>query len=138
MGFFGQLAGDVVFLRGAFRSLRMTTHIAKNPTRIFPDVIAELAEKYGDAPALLSAREQLSYRALHERSNRYSRWALSENLQKDDTICLLMPNRPEYLAVWIGVTRVGGVTALLNTNLVGPSLAHCIDIATPKHIIVAA
>ena len=49
-----------------------------------------------------------------------------------------MPNRPEFLAVWIGVTRVGGVTALLNTNLVGPSLAHCIDIAAPKHIIVAA
>ncbi len=138
MGFFGQLAGNFVFLRGVFRSLRMTTHIAKNPKRIFPDVIAELAEKYADRPALLSEREQLTYRGLYERSNRYSRWALSENLQKDDAVCLLMPNRPEYMAVWVGITRVGGVTALLNTNLVGPSLAHCIDIATPRHIIVAA
>ena len=107
----------------------MTTHIAKNPKRIFPDVIAELADKYGDKPALISDREQFSYRELYERSNRYSRWALSENLQKGDAVCLLMPNRPEFSAVWIGVTRVGGVTALLNTNLVGPSLAHCIDIA---------
>ena len=49
-----------------------------------------------------------------------------------------MPNRPEYLAIWLGITRVGGVVALLNTNLVGPSLAHCIKIVTPKHIIVAA
>ena len=138
MGFFGQLAGDFVFLRGALRALRMTTHIAKNPKRIFPDVVAELADKYGDAPALISDRERFSYRELYGRSNRYSRWALAEDLRKDDAVCLLMPNRPEYLAVWIGITRVGGVTALLNTNLVGPSLAHCIDIATPKHIIVAA
>jgi fatty-acyl-CoA synthase len=138
MGFFQQLAGDFVFLRGVLRSLRMTTHIAKHPTRLFPDVIAELAVRYGDAPALISHREQFTYRQLYERSNRYSRWALSENLQKDDTICLLMPNRPEYLATWIGITRVGGVVALLNTNLIGPSLAHCIDIVTPKHVIVAA
>ena len=49
-----------------------------------------------------------------------------------------MPNRPEYMAVWIGITSVGGVVALINTNLIGPSLAHCIDIVAPKHIIVAA
>ena len=30
------------------------------------------------------------------------------------------------------------MVALLNTNLTGPSLAHCIDIVSPKHIIVAA
>ena len=138
MGFFSQLAGDFVFLRGALRALRMTTHIAKNPKRVFPDVIAELANKYGDKPALVSAREELTYRQLYERSNRYARWALSENLQKGDRVCLLMQNRPEFPAAWIGVTRVGGVMALLNTNLVGSSLAHCIDIASPKHIIVAA
>jgi fatty-acyl-CoA synthase len=30
------------------------------------------------------------------------------------------------------------VVALLNTNLTGLSLAHCINIVAPKHIIVAA
>ena len=30
-----------------------------------------------------------------------------------------MPNRPEFLALWLGVTRIGGVVALLNTNLTG-------------------
>ena len=45
--------------RGALRTLQMTTPIAKNPTRVFPHVIEELADKYGDAPALLSDREQL-------------------------------------------------------------------------------
>src|SRR5207253_1813795 len=52
--------------------------------------------------------------------------------------CLLMLNRPEYLAIWLGITRVGGVVALLNTNLAGLALAHCINAVGPKHIIVAA
>ena len=114
--------------RGALRALQDDDAIAKNPTRVFPDVIDELADKYGDAPALLSDRERFSYRELAERSNRYARWALAQGIGKGDTVCLLMPNRPEFMAIWLGVTRVGGVVALLNTNLTGPSLAHCINI----------
>ncbi len=56
---------------------------------------------------------------------------------KGDAVCLLMPNRPEYMAVWCGIGRAGGVVALLNTHLVGASLAHCIDAVAPRHIIVA-
>jgi fatty-acyl-CoA synthase len=137
MSFVQNFKDDVTFLRGALRALKMTTPIAKNRTRVFPNVIEELAEKFGDAPALISDRERLSYRMLAERSNRYARWALSQNLAKGDTVCLLMPNRPEYMAAWIGITRAGGVAALLNTNLIGPSLAHCIDIVQPKFIIAA-
>ena len=138
MGFFSQLKGDLIFLWGVLRALRMTTHIAKNPSRLFPNVIEELAARHGDTPALLSARETFSYRQLFERSNRYSRWARGEGIAKGDTVCLLMPNRPEFMAIWLGITRIGGVTALINTNLVGPSLVHCIDIVSPTHIVVAA
>ncbi|MBM3529751.1 MAG: long-chain-acyl-CoA synthetase [Alphaproteobacteria bacterium] len=138
MSLLDRIKGDVTYLKGALRALKMTTPIAKNPTRIFPVVIDELAGKFGDAPALMSDRERFSYRTLSERANRYARWALRENLAKGDTVCLLMPNRPEYMAAWLGITSVGGVAALLNTNLIGPSLAHCIDIVSPRHVVVAA
>src|SRR6266480_5701503 len=103
-----RLTADATCLRGALRTLRMTTPIARNPTRVFPQVVSELADKYGDAPALLSDRERFSYRELAERSNRYARWALTQGIRKGDCVCLLMPNRPEFLALWLGVTRVGG------------------------------
>src|SRR5213593_399405 len=120
------------------RALELTAPIANNPRRIFSTVIDKLAEKFGEAPALLSDRERLTYRALAERSNRYARWALDQGLSKGDAVCLIMPNRPEYLAIWLGFTRVGCVVALLNTNLAGPSLAHCVNVAEPKRLIVAA
>jgi fatty-acyl-CoA synthase len=138
MRMFDRLKGDLIYLRGALRALRLTTPIAKNPTRVFPDVIEDLADRFGERPALISDRETFSYRMLLERSNRYSRWALAHDLHKGEAVCLLMPNRPEYMAVWLGITRSGGAVSLLNTNLVGPSLAYCTDIVAPKHIIVAA
>jgi fatty-acyl-CoA synthase len=119
------------------RALELTAPIVRRPNRTLPTVISELAEQFGNAPALLSDDECLTYRALAERSTRYARWAIEQQLAKGDAVCLLMPNRPEYMAIWLGITRVGGVVALLNTNLAGPSLAHCINIAAPTHLIVA-
>jgi len=120
------------------RALELTAPITTTPQRVLPTVIDELAAQLGEAPALLSDRESLSYRALAERSSRYARWALEHDVGTADAVALFMPNRPEYLAIWLGITRVGGVVALLNTHLAGGSLAHCIDVVAPRHIIVAA
>jgi fatty-acyl-CoA synthase len=131
-------AGKDTALRDWVRALEATAPIAAHPQRLLGDVIEELADKQGDAPALSGGGESLSYAALCARANRYARWALDQDLGKGDTVCLMMPNRPEYMAVWLGLTRVGVVVALINTQLRGLSLAHCIDIVAPKHVIVAA
>ena len=119
------------------RALEVTAPIAGHPTRTFPVVVEELAERFGDAPALVSEAEILSFRLLNERSNRYARWAMTYGVRKGDTVCLLMPNRPEYMAIWIGICRAGGTRRALNTHLVGPSLARSIDTVAPRHVIVA-
>lgn len=124
--------------RAWLRALELTAPIAGSPHRILPVVIDQLGEIFGDAPALLSERESFTYRQLAGRSNRYARWALGQGLAKGDSVCLFMPNRPEYMTIWLGITRIGGIVSLLNTNLAGPSLAHCIDSVAPAHIIVAA
>jgi len=137
MSVFKRLRGDLTFLRGAWRAIRRTSPIARNPTRIFPLVVDDLAKRHGDKPALISERETLTYRLLAERSCRYARWALAQGLGRGDVVALLMTNRPEYVAIWLGIIRAGGAVALLNTNLAGPSLAFCIDSVAPKHVIVA-
>jgi len=124
--------------RAWVRALELTAPLATRPHRVFPAVIDELAAAHGGAPALLSEHETLSYQALAARSNRYARWALDQGVAAGDTVCLLMPNRPEYLAAWLGITRVGGVVALVNTNLAGPALAHAVRLVTPTLVIVDA
>ncbi len=130
--------GKDAALRDWMRALEATAPIAGNPQRLLACVIEELARAHGDAPALIGESECLSYRGLAQRSNRYARWAIEQNLARGETVALMMPNRPEYMAIWLGVSGVGAVVALINTNLRGPALAHSIDIVAAKHVIVAA
>jgi len=131
-------SGKQTPLRDWVRALEATAPIAANPQRLLPCVIEELAQTRGDAPALVSAGESLTYRALAERASAFARWALGQGLAKGETVCLMMSNRPEYMAIWLGLTRVGVVVSLINTNLRGAALAHCIDTVAPKHVIAAA
>ncbi|MBI3435984.1 MAG: long-chain-acyl-CoA synthetase [Proteobacteria bacterium] len=138
MGIIDLIRADVVSLVGAVRTLRWTTHIARRPKRVFPDVIEELARRFGERPALVCNHESLTYRTLSARANRYARWARAHGVRKGDVVCLIMHNRPEYLAIWLGITHAGGVVALVNTNLTGQPLLHCINVVKPRHVIVAA
>jgi fatty-acyl-CoA synthase len=137
MKFFERLQGDLTFLRGVWRAIRLTSPIARHPTRIFPLLVDDLAVRHGDKAALVSSRESLTYHALAERSCRYARWAMAQGVRKGDVVALLMTNRPEYVAIWLGIIRAGGTVALLNTNLAGPALAFCIDSVAPKYVITA-
>jgi fatty-acyl-CoA synthase len=131
-----RIKSEFAYLGGLRRALARTTPVGKNPTRTYCDLADELAAQYGDRIALLSDRETFSYRVWNGRANRYARWAKSQGLGKGDVVCLLMPNRPEYLAIWLGLARAGLITALINTNVSGASLAHSVNIAASKALIV--
>jgi fatty-acyl-CoA synthase len=118
------------------KAIERTSRIEANPYRLFADVVEDWAARQPDHAALLSDRETLGYRELNERINRYARWALSAGIGKGDTVCLFLPGQPDYLAAWLGISKVGGIAALINTKLVGSSLAHCIDVADAGHVIV--
>jgi fatty-acyl-CoA synthase len=120
------------------RAIELTSQIEAEPHRLFADVVEDWAQRQPGRPALLSDGQSFTYGELAARVNQYARWALSLGIRTGCTVCLLMPNRPDYLACWLGVSRVGGTVALINTRLVGRSLAHCIDVARADHIILAA
>jgi fatty-acyl-CoA synthase len=125
-------------LKAWVRALELTAPVDRRTAPILPVLIGTLAERFGPAPALTSRGASLSYRELAASVNRYARWALEQGFTPGDVVCLLMPNCPDYLAIWLGLTRVGVVVSLLNTNLTGEVLAHSINIVSPRYVIVAA
>ncbi len=85
-----------------------------------PVLIGRLANEFDAAPALVSTEATLSYRELAIRCNQYARWGLAQGLKPGDTVGLMMPNCAEYMAIWLGLTRIGVVVALS----VGPLDQH--------------
>ena len=138
MSILGRISSEWAYVRGALRALRRTTPIAGNPARTVRELFDDLAREHGERPALISDREMLTYAELNARANRYARWARAMGIRKGDVVALLMPNRPEFLCIWLGIAKAGGITALLNTNLPGSSLAHCINVVSARAVIVDA
>jgi fatty-acyl-CoA synthase len=132
-----RLRGRASVAKSWLKAIERTSCIETEPSRLFADVLDEWSNQQPERPALISAATTLSYRMLSERINRYARWALSVGIQGGDVVCLVMPNQPDAIAAWLGITRVGGVVALINTRLVGLSLSHCINLANPEHVVLA-
>src|SRR6185437_14755120 len=124
-------------LQSWMRALELTAPIDRRESPTLPVLLESLAERYGAAPALTDRTTSLSYRELADAANRQARWARGHELAPGEVVCLLMHNCPDYLAIWLGLTRVGVVVALLNTNLSGEALAHSINIVSPRYVIVA-
>ena len=133
-----RLKSEFAYARGLLAGVSKTRAVSATPTKTVGDYFEEWARRHGDRPALANDVEALSYRQLDARANRYARWVRSKGLGKGDVIALMMMNRPEYLAVWLGFARAGVATALINTNLTGPSLAHCIGAVKAKAVVVEA
>jgi fatty-acyl-CoA synthase len=119
------------------RALQRTAPIEQDQRRILPVAFEEVVAARGSELAVIDERESLSFTQFAERSNRYSRWALGNQLQKGDVVALLMGNCADYATIWLGLARVGVVVALLNTNLSAPALAHCLRVAEARSVIVS-
>ncbi|HTR16708.1 MAG TPA: long-chain-acyl-CoA synthetase [Acetobacteraceae bacterium] len=122
-------------LRAWTRALARVAPLGRGEGVPLPALLPQLAERFGTRPALLSDGSMLSYEDLTGQANRYARWALQEGVAPGEVVCLLLANCPEYVAIWLGITSVGGVVALLNTNLAGDALVHAFTAVAPKHII---
>jgi fatty-acyl-CoA synthase len=129
---------DAKFARDAWlRALAKTAAIGEQGMTL-PALIERLALEFDAAPALLSTEASMTFRQLGNRCNQYSRWGLAQDLKGGDSVALLMANCAEYVAIWLGLTRIGVVVALINSQLTGDVLAHSIKIADPKYLIVGA
>ena len=117
------------------RALQRTASIDTQGVTL-PASIDGLARRFDAAPALVSPEATLSYRDLALRCNQYARWGLAQGLAAGDTVGLMMPNCAEYMAIWLGLTRIGAVVALINSQLAGEMLLHSITIVAPQALIV--
>ncbi len=124
-------------LKAWIRALEAIKIMDDAPDTTLPGLLDDLAAAFGDRPALLGEDGQLSYRELAAQSNRVTRWGIAQDFAAGDVICLLMPNCPDYVAIWLGLTRAGCVVALINTNLMADALLHSILIVGSARLIVA-
>ncbi len=56
----------------------------------------------------------VSYEAFDQKINRVANWFLELGVKKEDRVCFILSNRPEFLYAWFGLA--GAVMAPINTG----------------------
>jgi len=112
--------------------------IKPDGARILVDIVEEHAARTPAAAAIYYNDRTVTYRALDDGANRIARWAMDQGIKRGDVVALYLENCPEYLMTWLGLHKLGAVVALINTNLKGAPLAHCISVCAAKLVIVGA
>jgi len=100
------------------------------------DRLEECAAALAEHPFILFGDQRISFGEMNRRANRVAHAALTAGLRPGDAVALLMLNRPEYLMVWLGLAKVGIVTALVNTSATGDVLTHALRQVTACALIV--
>ncbi len=100
------------------------------------DRIERAADRWPDAVAVREADRSTTFAELDRRANVVARWAETNAVARGTVVGLLMENRAEFLASWLGLAKLGAVTALFNTNLRADALALSVDTAGCSLVLV--
>lgn len=133
----GTIRREAAFIRDVYGVMQTLKELQPDSTVTIVDEIERSVDRHGAKPAIVFEGQSVTYAAFDARANRIAHWALAQGLARGDTVALMLENCPDFPAVWFGLAKVGVVTALINTNLQGDGLAHCIAIVDSKAIIAA-
>lgn len=95
----------------------------------------DIARRFPDHNAVIFEGRTVTWRELNEEANRCVSSLQSLGLAQGDAVSVVMENRVEFLTVLLALNKLGAIAALINTNLTGQALTHCINITDSRMCI---
>ena len=131
------LVSYTFFFRGAFRYIRLLllVYYYQKLNLTVPQAFAKTVKSHENKTAIIFEDQAWTFKDLEEYSNRVANYFLRAGYKPGQCIALFMENRPEYVGLWLGCSKIGLVPALINSNLAGQSLLHSINAACARAII---
>jgi fatty-acyl-CoA synthase len=133
---FDALRREWRFHSGLARTLLRVRSIRAGSANLVTDDLERAVDRWRNHRAIVFEGRALSYGHFDALANRYAHWALAQGLKRGEAVAVVLPNRLEYVPLWFGLTKVGVVAALINNQLAGEALAHCLRLSQATVVIV--
>lgn len=102
------------------------------------DLWQESVQRFGDRTFTIFEHRRLSFQDFEHISNQMAHFLLTQGLKTGQVCALMMENKPEYVCWWLAMAKIGVQAAMLNFNLTGKGLAHCIAVAGCRSLVFDA
>lgn len=130
------LKSDWIYINGFRRIIGAIGKFDPEAEYTLADSIEDAVDDHPERIFIAFEGQEIAYADFEARANRFAHWGLSAGLKKGDTVALFMENRPDYVAFWAGMAKIAVKTALINYNLAGAGLAHCLKVVDCKAIVM--
>lgn len=100
------------------------------------DHFEQKVHKFPDRLFLLYEDQKFTYKQANEYVNKFGRTFLSLGLRQGDTVALMQYNCPDFVWTFLGCLKCGMSVSLINTNLRGKALVHCISVSETNTVLV--
>jgi len=138
LGLLDRLTRDARLVASLARTYRAVGLLRPDSPETFADRFEAQVENGPERVAVVQGDRALRYHELDAEANRFAHWAQSIGVARGDVVALLLGNRPELAIAQLGVAKLGAVSALINHHLRGNALAHCIEVARPRGVVLHA
>ncbi|MHA1729412.1 MAG: AMP-binding protein [Promethearchaeota archaeon] len=98
--------------------------------------IEHWAKKTPNNRGLFFSNKSWSWKSINEEANKIANYFLSLGLKQGETVGVIVENSPEFLFITGGISKLKGISSLVNVNLRKLQLIHIMTISEPKYIIV--
>lgn len=136
--FLESLRRDARFLSVGARIAWHMRNVKPDGSLTVADLVEQRAARTPDAEAIRFEGRIITWAEYDRAGNRYANWARELGIGSGDVVALLMENRPEFLFCWLGLAKLGAIGALINSNLSGSSLAHCLRVSDARLLVLGS
>jgi len=98
-------------------------------------MLAKSVKRYAGKTAIAMGDQRLSYAQLDEASNKVANTLLGMGVSKGDQVAMLLSNSPEFVTIYFGVVKIGGIAVPLDVRYRLDELAFLFDNSQPKVLV---
>ena len=95
-------------------------------------MLEETVRRYGRKTAIALGDHRLSYAELDEASNKVANALIEMGVSQGDRVAMLLPNSPEFVAIYFGIVKIGAIAVALDTKYKIDELTSLFGNSQPK------
>jgi acyl-CoA synthetase (AMP-forming)/AMP-acid ligase II len=98
-------------------------------------MLDDAVRRYGNKTAIVIGERQVTYSELDEESSRVARALVKMGVKKGDRVAMIQSSNPEFVSVFFGILKAGGIAVPLDSRYVGDELFSLFNDCRPVVLV---
>ena len=105
---------------------------------LIQSMLENSAKKHGSSQAVWFRDSWITYGELNRKANKVAGFLVGSGLTRGDRVALLVENSIEFVLIYFGILKAGGVVVGLNTEITSQDLSYLVNNSDSKFLFIGS